>query len=109
MFADNGTLHKLTGGVRLKKRVQHPKVIERKDRGSFYWFFRYRHDEILPDGSIKTTRKFHIVGRSKGENAIGKRKAEEERDHFLARINAAPTRSEAAVTSSRPGEGGPII
>jgi len=44
----NATLLELTGGVRLKQRVQHPKVHERKDRGSYYWFFRYRHDELRP-------------------------------------------------------------
>jgi hypothetical protein len=75
MFADNATLHVLTGGVRLNKRVQHPKVHERKDRGTYYWFFRYRNDELLPDGSIKTSRKFHIIGPSRGKNAIGKREA----------------------------------
>src|SRR5260370_4905661 len=96
MFADNGILHELTGGVRLKKRVQHPKVSERKDRGSCYWFFRYWHDEIRPDGTTKTTRKFHMIGPSRGEHAIGKRKAEDERDRFLAGINAARTRSESA-------------
>ena len=73
MFADKGTLLELTGGVRLKQRVQHPKVHERKDRGSYYWFFRYRHDELLPDGSIKTTRRFHTIGPSRGENGIPKK------------------------------------
>jgi integrase len=109
MFTDNGTLHVLTGGVRLNKRVQHPDVHERKDRGNQYWFFRYRQDELLADGSIKTSRKFHTIGPSRGENAIGKRKAEDERDNVLARLNAAHTRSEATVAANQPIEVSAII
>lgn len=89
------SLQALTGGVKLKRRVQHPKIHERKDRGNYYWFFRYYADEIQSDGSVKTLRKFHILGPSRGENAIGKREAEIERDKFLAKLNA-PTQ-EAAV------------
>jgi len=101
MLGNKGTLQVLTGGVRLKQRVQHPKVHERKDRGSYYWFFRYRHDELLPDGSIKTTRKFHTIGPSRGENATPKKQADTKRDVFLAELNAAPTRCEAAVVASQ--------
>jgi integrase len=104
MGVDRGTLLRLTGGVELKQRVQHPKVHERKDRGSYYWFFRYRRDELLPDGSIKTTRKFHTIGPSRGENAIPKKQAEAKRDVFLVELNAAPTRCEAAVVASQPVE-----
>ena len=64
--ADRGTLLALTGGVRLVQRVQRPKVHERKDRGGHYWFFRYRADDLLPDGSVKVTRKFHTIGPSRG-------------------------------------------
>ena len=99
---NKGTLLSLTGGVELKQRVQHPKVHERIDRGTYYWFFRYRHDELLPDGSIKTVRKFHTIGPSRGENAIGRKPAEIKRDLFLAELNAAPTRCEAAVVASQP-------
>ena len=88
----------------MKRRVQHPRVHERKDRGSLYWFFRYRHDELLPDGSIKTTRKFHTIGPSRGENSIGKKQAEIKRDTFLAEMNAASTRCEAVVVASQPVE-----
>src|SRR5580704_17662255 len=110
MMAENrGTLLSLTGGVRLKQRVQHPKVHERKDRGSYYWFFRYRHDELRPDGTIKTNRKFHTIGPSRGENAIAKKQAEAKRDAFLAELNAAPTRCEAAVVASQPVEVTAII
>lgn len=104
MAVDKGTLLTLTGGVRLKQRVQHPKVHERKDRDSHYWFFRYRHDELRPDGSIKTARKFHTIGPCKGDNAITKKQAEAKRDVFLAELNAAPTRCEAAVIASQPVE-----
>jgi integrase len=107
--ANEGTLLTLTGGVRLKQRVQHPKVHERKDRGSYYWFFRYRYDELRPDGLIKTTRKFHTIGPSRGENAIPKKQAEAKRDAFLAELNAAPTRCEAAVVASQPLEVTAII
>ncbi len=75
--------------------MQHPKIHERKDRSNYYWFFRYYADEIQSDGSVKTLRKFHVLGPSRGENAIGKREAEIERDKFLAKLNA-PTQ-EAAV------------
>ncbi len=93
----------------MKKRVQHPSVHERKDRGSYYWFFRYWDDEIAPDGSIKTSRKFHTIGPSRGEHAIGKRKAEDERDNFFAGLNAARTRSEAAVAARQPIEVSAIL
>src|ERR1039458_5079440 len=99
MGVDRGTLLTLTGGVMLKQRVQHPKVHERKDRGTFYWFFRYRQDTILPEGSIKTTRKFHPIAPSRGEGAIAKKQAEIKRDEFLVGLNAAPTRTEAAVAA----------
>src|SRR5688572_12875903 len=110
MAADRGTLlTTLTGGVRLKQRVQHPKVHERKDRGSSYWFFRYRHDELLPNGCIKTSRKFHTIGPSRGEGAIAKKQADAKRDAFFAQLNAAPTRCEAAVVASEPIEVGAIL
>jgi len=107
--AQNGTLLTLTGGVVLKRRVQHPKVHERKDRGTFYWFFRYRHDEITPDGSIMTRRKFHTIGPSRGDNRVSKRQAEVARDEFLANLNAAPSRCEATVRNSRPVEFSAIL
>jgi hypothetical protein len=111
MVLGQGTLLLLTGGTHLKQRVQSPKINECRERGSPYWFFRYWHDEILPDGTIKTSRKRHIVGPSTGANAITKKQAEGERNKFLAGLNAAPTRLEAAVAAdwvSRP-EAGAII
>src|SRR5277367_932036 len=93
----NAMLLHLTGGVKLKQRVQHPSVIERKDRGCYYWYFRYRDDELLPDGTVRTRRRFRTIGPSRGDKAMGKKQAEIERDKFLAQLNAAETRVEAAV------------
>src|ERR1019366_5029542 len=98
----DATLLNLTGGVRLKQRVQHPSVIERKDRGHYYWFFRYRDDELLPDGQIKTSRRFHTIGPSRADGARTKKQAEVERDKFLLERNVAPSRCEAAVVTQQP-------
>jgi hypothetical protein len=78
----------LAGGLRVKARVQHPSVTQRKDRSGWPWVFRYWSDEIQPDGAIKTLRKYREVGPSKGEGAITKKQAEIERDKFLAKLNA---------------------
>jgi integrase len=97
MLPSKGNLQSLTGGSHLKIRVQHPKVHERKDRGNYYWFFRYREDEVQPDGTVKTTRRFHIIAPSRGEKGITLKQANLERDRFLLERNAAPTRVEAAI------------
>lgn len=100
----------LTGGSQLKQRVQHPKVHERKDRGQYYWFFRYWHDELLPDGSVKTTRKFHTVGPSRDkDNPISHKDACARRDKFLADRNAAATRCETAVQAREQAQEPPKI
>src|SRR5277367_6571485 len=104
MQANEGTLLTLTGGVRLKRRVQHPSVVERKDRGQHYWYFRYRLDELLPNGTVRTRRKFRTIGLSRGDGAMGKKQAEIERDKLLADLNAAETRCEAAVAAKQPIE-----
>lgn len=109
MQPNEATLLFLTGGVKLKMRVQRPKVHQREDRKGTYWFFRYWHDELLPDGQIKTTRKFHTIGPSKGENKLTKREAEVARDRFLDDLNAAPTRAEAAVIAKEPPDIGAIL
>ncbi len=57
--------------------------------------FRYWRDEIQPDGTTKTLRKYQAVGPSKGEAALTKKEAETERDKFLAKLNA-PTVEVAA-------------
>src|SRR5712691_7309039 len=95
MFRTGGNLQALAGGLRVKARVQHPQVKPRKDRQGWPWVFRYWSDEIQPDGTIKTVRKYQTVGTSKGEGAITKKQAEIERDKFLAKLNA-PTVEAAA-------------
>jgi len=107
---DKGTLLSLlTGATRLKNRVQHPKVVECRDYKQWYWFFRYWHDEILPDGSVKTSRKRHICGPSKGPEAISYKRAVEMRDDFLRDLNAAPSKCEAAAVEEKPPEPGQIV
>ena len=89
-----GTLHSLTGGLRVKARVQHPTVKQRKDRPGWPWIFRYWAEETGPDGSVRTVRKYREIGPSKGDGALTKKQAEIERDKFLAKLNA-PTEEEA--------------
>jgi integrase len=116
MGANEVTLLTLLTGGRLKRRVQHPKIEECQDYKRWYYFFRYYDDEIQPDGSVKTTRKRHICGfsrgrgkgRSMGEDTITFTRAEEIRDDFLHDLNAAPTRTEAAIQAqeTKPPEPG---
>src|SRR5262249_40481906 len=73
----------------------------RKDRGQHYWYFRYREDELLPNGVIKIRRKFHTIGPSRGDGALTKKEAEVERDKFLLERNAAPSKCEAAVAAQQ--------
>src|ERR1700720_305712 len=89
MLPTNASLHMLSGGLRVKARVQHPQVKPRKDRQGWPWVFRYWSDETKPDGSVKTLRKYYALGPSKGDGAITKKQAEIERDKFLAKLNAA--------------------
>src|SRR5690349_14859763 len=87
MPTDEGTLLALSGGVRVKARVQHPKV-HKDGTNDRNWFFRYWADEIQPDGSLKAIRKKHICGPSKGNDAISQKQAEMVRDEELRKINA---------------------
>lgn len=75
----------------MKARVQHPQIKPRKDRPGWPWVFRYRADEVQPDRTVKTLRKYFEVGPSKGEGAITKKQAEVERDKFLAKLNSSTT------------------
>src|SRR6476660_6207316 len=88
MFGPGGKVLTLVGDLRVKARVQHPQVKPRKDRAGAPWVFRYRCDEIQPDRSVKTLRKYQEIAPSKGDGAISKKEAEVERDKFLAKINA---------------------
>src|SRR5215467_9839376 len=87
MLRTEGNLQSLTGGLKLKVRIQHPGVHERTDRRGSYWYIRFWDDVLQADGSIKSIRKFHILGPSKGETRLSKRQAEVERDKFLAPRN----------------------
>lgn len=93
MLLNDGNLQALTGGLRLKIRIQHPGVHERTDRGGSYWYFRYWEDALQADGTTKAIRKFNTIGPSKGDNRLTKKQAEVERDKFLAKINK-PTMQE---------------
>jgi hypothetical protein len=75
MFEAKGNLHVLVGGLRVKARVQHPQVKPRKDRTGWPWVFRYRADEVQPDGTVKTLRKYQEIGPRKGEGALTKKQA----------------------------------
>src|SRR6266487_2329989 len=88
MLGTDGSLHTLAERSRVKARVQHPQVKPRRDRPGWPWIFRYWHDEIQSDGSIKTLRKYQEVGPSKGDCSLTKKQAEVERDKFLAKLNA---------------------
>ncbi len=91
-----GTLRRLTGGLRVKPRVQHPKVHEaqKSRQDGWWWFFRYWDDELRADGSVKTIRKRQWIRPSRGEKKITKKEADVERDKFLAKLNA-PTVEDA--------------
>ena len=91
MLATQASLQMLAGGLRVKARVQHPQVKPRKDRRGCPWIFRYRADEVQPDGSMRTLRKYHEIGPSKGHGALTKKQAEVERDKFLLKLNAPST------------------
>lgn len=102
MLEAEGTLHKLAGGLRVKARVQHPKVTQRKDRPGWPWIFRYYADELQPDGLMKVLRRYHEIAPSKGDGAIGKKEAETERDKVLSKLNA-PTTEQAVQQISSTG------
>src|SRR5258708_3076774 len=87
MFRTEGNLHALTGGLRVRARVQHPRVTQRKDRPGWPWIFRYYDDEVQADGSTKVVRRYQEIAPSKGDGAIAKKQGEVERDKFLAMIN----------------------
>jgi len=90
-------------------RVQRPQVLQRTDRKSTYWFFRYWHEEPLPDGSIKTTRRFHTLGPSIGQYALTQLDAESRRDRVLAGLNTSPPSTQIAVPAQQPTESGAIL
>ena len=88
--------------------VQQPQVHQRTDRKGSYWFFRYWSEESLPDGSIKTTRRFHTLGPSNGQDALTRTAAEARRDSILGGLDVIPP-TEVAVPHPPPAEPGAIL
>src|SRR5450759_5393759 len=89
-------------------KVQHPQVFQRTDRKGSYWFFRYWHEELLPDGSIKTTRRFRTLGPSNGQDALTRAAAEARRDSILGGLDVIPP-TPVAVPQPPPAEPGAIL
>ena len=89
-------------------KVQHPQVLQRTDRKGSYWFFRYWHQELFPDGSIQTTRRFRTIGPSQGQGALTQAEAEAQRDLVLAGLNTTPPSSQPAGPAHGPTDVGAI-
>jgi integrase len=90
-------------------RMQHPQVHQRSDRKGSYWFFRYWQEEPLPDGSIKTTRRFHTIGPSTGQNSLSHQEAEAHRDRMMAAETVAPPVVETSYAVQQRIEVGTIL
>ena len=90
-------------------KEQHPQVHQRADRKGTYWFFRYWQEEPLPDGSIKTIRRFHTIGPSNGQRALTQKEAELLRDRVLAGLHTAPHQPEALAPTQQPLDAGAIL
>ncbi len=82
-----GTVQALLGGLKLKTRVQHPTIKVRTDRPGHPFFFRYWADELQPDGTLKTFRRYCELGPSVGTDKITRKQAELKRDNVLAPLN----------------------
>jgi len=89
------------GVVSMSSRPQQPRVHLRADRRGRPWVFRYRTDELQPDGSRKPIRKYYEIGPSLGEGALTKDEAEATRDRFLSELNVSlssdPLRNDASL------------
>lgn len=59
----------------------------RTDRPGHPWCFRYWADELQPDGTLKTFRKYCELGPSVGTDKITRKQAEVKRDNVLAPLN----------------------
>ena len=81
---------------------QRPMVQECLDRGAPYWFFRYREEQVLLNGAVKTTRKRHILAPSQGRYALSRRQAEAARDRFMAELQAPPLLAASACVPASP-------
>ena len=89
-------------------KVQHPQVLQRNDRKGSYWFFRYRQEELLPDGSIKITRRFQTIGPSQGLGALTQGQAEAQRDIVLASLNTTEVVSRGTLAPPPPATPQPM-
>jgi integrase len=83
----DGSLLTLTGGLKVKARVQHPKVNQRGFKGTRIWFIRYWKDELRPDGSSIPKRAYKTLGMAAGPDKLTEKQAIGERDKFLAGVN----------------------
>jgi len=77
-----------------------------KDTSQSYWCFRYWHDELLHDGSIKTIPQLHRLGPSRGTGAITRVQAEAERNRFLQQLTSS---SDALPFPADPARIGTIL
>jgi integrase len=102
MLPHDAILLTLTGGTDLTMREQHPQVHQRADRKGTYWFFRYWQEESLPDGAIRTTRRFRTIGPSNGPGALTRVESEAMRDRILASLHTAPPQPEAVPKFHQP-------
>lgn len=59
----------------------------RTDRPGHPWYFRYWADELQPDGTLKTFRRYCELGPSAGTDKITRKQAEVKRDNVLAPLN----------------------
>src|SRR3990170_6775146 len=90
-------------------RMQHPQVHQRTDRKGSYWFVRYWQEEPLPNGSTKTTRRFHTIGPSHGQNSLSRQEAEARRDRIIAAQIPTLPLPEPAVVIDAPVDVGTIL
>ena len=83
-----GNVLTLAGGLRVKARVQHPRVTQRKDRPGWPWMFRYTRMRFSQMARRRCCGNISGIGPSKGEGAFPKSRRRFERDQFLAKLNA---------------------
>lgn len=93
----------MSGGVKVIARVQHPKIHTDTTKNRNY-FFRYRVDEIQPDGTTKPIRKKHICGPSKGPDKISLDRAKLIRDEEMRKHNAPSVKAAMAKGQALFGE-----
>ena len=90
-------------------KEQHPQVHQRTDRKGTYWFFRYWEEELLPNGSIKTIRRFHTLGPSKGLGALTQEQAGVLRDQVLAGLHTSLLQADTLVPAHQRTDAGSIL